>query len=186
MSMEYYVPISHLNDFLFCPKSVYYHNLYASYASLVYKDVPQILWTKAHATIDEKTYSTSKDFLCALSVYSQDLGVGGKIDIYNKTKKQLIERKKRIKKVYQWYVYQLRAQCVCLQAMGYEVESLCLYSMEDNKRYMIPLPSHDDTKDLKVLIQQYKEFDAQTSVFQPVKKKCTHCIYKDLCDACIV
>ena len=37
--------------------------------------------------------------------------------------------------------YQLYAQYFCLREMGYEVEKLKLYSLDDNKVYEIPLPN---------------------------------------------
>jgi len=57
--MENYIKLSTLNDFIFCPKSIYYHNLYYSYEKKLYQEETQIAWSIAHESIDNKTYSTS-------------------------------------------------------------------------------------------------------------------------------
>jgi len=43
---------------------------------------PQTQGKAAHATIDEKKYSSRKDEITSLSVYSNELGIIGKIDFY--------------------------------------------------------------------------------------------------------
>ena len=54
ITMESYIKLSTLNDFIFCPKSIYYHTLYDSYEKKLYQDEAQIAWTIAHETIDNK------------------------------------------------------------------------------------------------------------------------------------
>ena len=39
--MEDYVLISWINDFIFCPASIYYHNLYEDTDKIIYTDLPQ-------------------------------------------------------------------------------------------------------------------------------------------------
>jgi len=61
--MESYIKLSTLNDFIFCPKYIYYHNIYDSYYKKQYQEQAQILETIAHESIDNKSYSTRKDIL---------------------------------------------------------------------------------------------------------------------------
>gem|GEM_PF-2376169 len=42
ITMESYIKLSTLNDFIFCPKSIYYHTLYDSYEKKLYQDEAQI------------------------------------------------------------------------------------------------------------------------------------------------
>jgi CRISPR-associated exonuclease Cas4 len=52
--MESYITLSHLNDFIFCPRSIYYHQLYSIYDEQHYKQRAQIAGTTAHNSIDNK------------------------------------------------------------------------------------------------------------------------------------
>jgi len=61
--MESYIKLSTLNDFIFCPKSIYYHNLYDNYEKKLYQEEAQIAGTIAHEAVDNKTYSSRKDIL---------------------------------------------------------------------------------------------------------------------------
>jgi CRISPR-associated protein Cas4 len=61
--MENYIKLSTLNDFIFCPKSIYYHNLYDNYNKNLYQEEAQKSGTIAHESIDNQTYSTRKDIL---------------------------------------------------------------------------------------------------------------------------
>lgn len=88
-----YISISTLNDFIFCPYSIYLHNVYMGGDEELIHASPQVRGKIAHATIDEKRYSSKKDEITALSVYSDKLGVIGKIDLYKLKEKTLIERK---------------------------------------------------------------------------------------------
>ncbi len=137
----------------------------------------------AHASLDTKTYTTAKKVLQTIEVYSETYGLGGKIDIYDSAKKLLTERKKKIKVIYDGYIYQLYAQYHCLTEMGYEVKSMKLYSLDDNKSYSVALP-HDDPPrqlDFEQLIYELKTFDL-SAPFVANPNKCTHCIYSQLCD----
>ena len=64
--MEDLIIISNLNDFIFCPASIYFHKLYGSQDNLLYQSSAQINGTKAHETIDEKKYSTRKSAMMSL------------------------------------------------------------------------------------------------------------------------
>lgn len=139
--MHSYIRISTLNDFVFCPKSIYFHDLYQKYNRSTYQDTPQIEGTLAHEAIDLKKYSTAKKYIQSMAIYSHTYKIAGKIDIYNKETKTLVERKRKIKKVYDGHRYQLYAQYFCLIEMGYDVQNLQIYSLIDNISYPIPLPS---------------------------------------------
>lgn len=85
------IKISNLNDFVFCPVSIYFHNLYGDRASVTYQSSSQIEGSAAHKTVDENTYSTRKDILTGINIYSEKYNLVGKIDIYNQKTKTLIE-----------------------------------------------------------------------------------------------
>lgn len=183
--MESYMPISYLNDFIFCPRSIYFHQLFGRTNKRLYHSSDQIDGLTAHKTIDSKTYSTSKDLLQGLDVYSEKYNIGGKIDIYDSKKHRLIERKKKIKVIYDGYIFQIYAQYFCLIEMGYKVESLRLYSMDDNKSYPISLPGKDESlfHKFESLIDKMKSFSLEEP-FETNINKCTHCIYNTICDVC--
>lgn len=182
--MESYIQISHLNDFIFCPRSIYFHQLYGRVSSRLYHRTAQVRGLNAHKSIDTKTYTTSKSVLQGIEVYSEKYDLCGKIDIYDKNKRTLTERKKRIRTIYDGYIFQIYAQYFCLKETGYSVEFLKLYSMDDNKSYSVNLPENDieKFKAFELLIDRIREHDL-TFEFTPNVKKCEHCIYSSLCDA---
>jgi hypothetical protein len=45
--MDDYIIISNLNDFIFCPASIYFHNLYGSMDTFLYQGASQINGTDA-------------------------------------------------------------------------------------------------------------------------------------------
>ena len=71
--MDDYISIASLNDFIFCPYSIYLHNVYMEEDETLYKATPQIRGTIAHEGIDKKTGSTKKADIMSLSVYSDSL-----------------------------------------------------------------------------------------------------------------
>ena len=92
------------------------------------------------------------------------------------------ERKKLIKVIYDGYIFQLYAQCFALREMGYTVNKLALYSFDDNKTYVIPLPE-DDLEMLSKFestVNEIKAFSFDNFV-QTNIEKCIHCIYEPLC-----
>jgi len=180
--MEENIKISNLNDFIFCPRSIYFHNLYYNFEEKIFHDTYQQEGKRAHKNIDKKQYSTKKDILQSIDIYSEELGVIGKIDLYDKDKKQLIERKKRIKIIYEGYYLQLYAQYYCLIEMGYEVKELYFHSLSDNKRINIPLPTKENKERLKEIIKEIQNFSLDDKDFTQNPKKCQMCIYKELCD----
>ena len=132
--METPLNITALNDFIFCPISLYFHNMYDGVDRNLFQDIYQLNGTKAHEAVDEGKYSTSAAVLQGLEVYCDRYNLIGKIDIFNKNTGLLVERKKKIKVIYDGYIYQLYGQYFALQEMGYEVKQLALHSIDDNKR----------------------------------------------------
>ncbi len=68
--MESYIPISKINDFLYCPKSLYLHGMYEDFSEALFHNEPQTKGKINHKAIDKKTYSTAKRFLIGVYVYS--------------------------------------------------------------------------------------------------------------------
>lgn len=71
--MDDLIIISNLNDFIFCPASIYFHKLYGSEDTIMYQSKAQLDGTKAHEKIDNGTYSTRKNILMAIDVYSENM-----------------------------------------------------------------------------------------------------------------
>lgn len=115
--MEAYIRISSLREFVYCPKSIYYHDLYSKYDEKVFLEEPQNAGMLAHETIDEKRYSTAKKYIQSMSIYSDKYKLCGKIDIFNTETKNLVERKNKVEKIYDGYKYQLYAQYYCMLEM---------------------------------------------------------------------
>lgn len=180
--MENNIIISNLNDFIFCPRSIYFHNLYYSNSENLFHSSYQSKGKQAHKNIDEKKYSSKKNILQGIDIYSEELGVTGKIDIYDIDKKELIERKNKIKTLYEGYYLQLYAQYFCLIEMGYDVKKICFYSLSDNKKIKIDLPGLEEKNRLKDVINLMESFNIEDKNFKQNPIKCKMCIYKYLCD----
>ena len=157
--MEQYIQISKLNDFIFCPRSVYFHSIYENFNQKTYHRTPQTVGKIKHANIDKGSYSSAKKYLQGLPVYSDKYNLMGKIDIYNKKDKILIERKYKVKKIYDGYRYQLYAHYFCLQEMGYRIKKMFIHSLADNKRYKIALPKHKKIKEFEEVVNNIKKFN---------------------------
>lgn len=179
--MEGLIRISNINDYVFCPHSIYLHGIYESFHENVYKDNPQKAGTFAHLTIDAQKYSSSSQYLQAIPVYSASHGIMGKIDVYDKKKHSLIERKRLIKIIYPGYRYQLYAQYYCLLEMGYQVNALYLHSLSNNKRYSVPLPEGEEKDLFFATLEGLRNYQAGRTKFKVNKKKCQMCIYRQLC-----
>lgn len=87
-----YIHISTLNDFTFCPYSIYLHNVYMETDEMMFHAEPQMRGRVAHETIDHKTYSNRASEILSLPVYSEEYGLMGRIDRYKRKDKMLIER----------------------------------------------------------------------------------------------
>lgn len=181
--MDDLILISNLNDFLFCPVSIYFHALYGREDYILFQTKDQLNGTHAHKAVDEGNYSTKKDIITAMEVYSEKYGVVGKIDIYDTERAMLIERKKHVKVIYDGYIFQLYAQCYAMREMGYEVSTMRIHSMDDNKNYEITLPENDVhmKERFEKLIQNMREFEFFDFV-QTNAEKCLRCIYSDACN----
>ncbi len=142
---------------------------------------PQTKGKAAHEAIDEKKYSSRKDEITSLSVYSNELGVIGKIDLYKGKEKILIERKYQLNNIYQGQIYQLWAQYFCMKEMGYDIEKLAFYAISTNKIFPINIPTIENKKELQNFIIRFKQYDPKQNI-QINKNKCIHCIYCNLCD----
>ena len=85
MDTSDYILLSELNDFIFCPRSIYWHHIYGNIA---------------HKSIDSAKYSSRKNILQGIAIISHEFGIQGKIDLYDARTGILTERKRKINKVY--------------------------------------------------------------------------------------
>ncbi len=177
--MESYIQISKINDFTFCPASLYLHGMYEGFAESAYHEKPQVKGKLLHKAVDDKTYSSASRFMVGNEVYSQTYEIMGKIDIYDKETETLIERKTKIKHIYDGYRYQLYAQYFCLAEMGYPVRKLVLRSLEDNKNYEIPLPNAEEKRKFENVLNEIRTFDPKTLLSHRCPK-CESSIYGSL------
>lgn len=184
--MDDLILITELNDYIFCPASIYFHKLYGSMDRMIYQNSDQINGTAAHTTVDSSTFSTSKEILTGFDVYCEKYGLIGKIDIYDGKKKLLRERKKKVKQIYDGYIFQIYAQYYCMIEMGYEIKSLEIYSMDDHRHYEISLPEKDaDMKNkFENTIEGIRNFN-MGDFKQTNALKCERCIYEPSCDRSI-
>lgn len=179
--MEDYISISTLNDFIFCPYSIYLHNVYMDTDEGLYHAKPQTRGRIAHETVDKKTASNRKDDLLSLPVYSSRYRLMGKVDVYRRKEKLLIERKYQLKQIFQGQIYQLWAQYFCLQEMGYEVERIAFYETSTNKMIPVSLPDEKEVTQFAAFIESFRRFNPTDTI--PINpNKCRHCIYCNLCD----
>jgi CRISPR-associated protein Cas4 len=179
--MDDLIQISKINDFIFCPYSLFVHSIYEEFLQNVYHDLPQMRGKIAHENIEKGKYSDLKRYIQNLSVYSEKYGLVGKIDIYDKQEKALIERKYRIKQIYDGHIYQLWGEYFAMREVGYEVEKLFVHSLSDNKRYVVDLPNEEGEKKFVDLLDQMKSFDVSKQKITVNQKKCDNCIYRELC-----
>jgi len=179
--MENYIAISTLNDFVFCPYSIYLHNVYAAADEDLFHATPQTQGKASHQAIDAKRYSTRQNEIVGLSVFSNELGVIGKIDVYKGDEKLLIERKHQLNAIYKGQIYQIWAQYFCMVEMGYPVEKLSFYAISANKSHHVDIPSEGDKKELLGFIAKLKNYNPESEI--PINvNKCKHCVYCNLCD----
>lgn len=178
---ESFIKIYTLNDFIFCPYSIYLHNVYENTDESLYHAVPQTRGRIAHKSVDEKRASTHKDVLESISVSSIKYGIVGKIDVFKVKEKMLIERKYQLKQIFQGQLYQLWAQMLCLDEMGYKVEQLAFYETSTRKTILVEKPSTEDIMSFEEFLSTIRKFDPMAPLSQNLNK-CRHCIYCNLCD----
>jgi CRISPR-associated protein Cas4 len=142
---------------------------------------PQTHGKVAHTTIDEKKYSSRKDEITGLSVFCNELGIIGKIDIYKGKEKLLIERKYKLETIYQGQIYQLWAQYFCMVEMGYDIERLAFYAISTNKTFPVNIPTEENKTELANFILKFKQFNPEEPIITN-ENKCKHCVYCNLCD----
>ena len=180
--MDSYIQISKLNDYIFCPRSVYLHSIYESFDTDTYHSHYQTAGKIAHESIDSGAYSTLKKYRIGMPVYSNVHRLAGKIDIYDCDAKLLVERKKLVKKIFDGYRYQLYAQMICLEEMGYPVDALVIRSLDDNRRFPIVKPTTEQLKPFFDLIARMRDNSNPANWrLQTNLAKCAHCIYRPLC-----
>ena len=75
--MDDLIIISNLNDFIFCPASIYFHKLYGSEDKIMYQSKAQLDGTRAHEKIDNGTYSTRKKILISNDIRPGKIGKNG-------------------------------------------------------------------------------------------------------------
>lgn len=178
--MEYLLPITYLNDFIFCPYSIYLHQVFDNSVEEVYSSSPQQKGKSAHQAIDSNS-ATKKGILKGIYVHSTKLGVYGKIDTLQLKDKKLIESKFFIKTIYKGYLFQLHAQYFALTEMGYQVKEIGFFSIKDRQAIKISLPGDKEFLELQTHIKNIKEYDFNSEI-EINNNKCTHCIYCNLCD----
>lgn len=179
--MDNYISISTLNDFIFCPYSIYLHNVYMATDEGLYYASPQSRGRIAHDTVDNKTASNRKDDLLSFSIYSSKYRLMGKVDVYRRNEKMLIERKYQLKQIFLGQIYQLWAQYFCLLEMGYEVERMAFYEISTNKMIPVSLPDISGVAQFNAFIESFHQFNP-TDAININLNKCNHCIYCNLCD----
>ena len=180
-----YILLSELNDFIFCPRSIYWHHIYGRYDKSLYHTTDQTLGTLAHRAIDQKKYSSRKTILQGIPIISHEYGIQGKIDLYDTKTGILTERKRLVKKIYKGYEWQLYGQYFCLSEMGYIVTGLKIHSIADNKSYPIALPNYQEERDFRAMIERFRQYRLDGR-FTPNPSKCQRCIYSTLCDKSLV
>lgn len=156
--MESYIQISKINDFLYCPLSIYLHSIYENFNAATYHQHPQVAGKIKHASVENGTYTTANRFIAGMEIWSETYNLVGKIDVYDQQENALVERKTRITHIFDGYKYQLYAQYFCMTEMGYSVKRLFLHSLDDNKRYAIALPDAAEQEKFKNILQEMRVF----------------------------
>ncbi len=180
--METFLPISYLNDFIFCPYSLYLHQVFDNNVEELYSAAPQQVGTLHHTAIDHPPMSKKdSQTLKGIYVISKWLGIYGKIDTLHVTEKRLVESKFAITTLYKGYYYQVWAQYFALIEMGFEINTLSFFSIKDRKTYLINIPGESEYQELRQHIRTIARYDFEQE-FIPNPAKCQHCIYATLCD----
>lgn len=185
--MEQLITFSELNDFMFCPMSLYYHGMYKGRNETTYQTTDQTAGRAAHQTVDEARLAPTDKVLQGIMVYSERYRLCGKIDTFYLDRGELVERKKKIKQIFDGNIFQIYAQIFGLAEMGIEVKLASFYSLDDHRRYKIALP-WDDQETLtkfEAVIEAIYDFDP-SHFKQTNPAKCARCIYAPICDQEVV
>ncbi|MFZ1248804.1 MAG: type V CRISPR-associated protein Cas4 [Candidatus Saccharimonadales bacterium] len=177
--MEPFIAISTINDFLFCPRSLYMHQAAGDIAPTSYQAAPQVRGKAMHEAIDTGRYSHRKTVLQGTPIFSEKLQIQGKLDTFDTATGELIERKAHLTQVYEGYMWQLYAEYFCLREMGYDPTSLAFYSTQDNKKHPVRLPTEADKTQLKRIIQDMQTYNAEKLLAHHCPR-CNHNIYAPL------
>lgn len=176
-----YIPISTLNDFVFCPYSIYLHGIYSQIDDSLYHAAPQVQGSISHAATDSKTSSSRRDDILSLPVFSDELRITGKIDMFRKSEGHLIERKYQLKNIYRGQLYQIWGQYFCLKEMGYDVKRLSFYEISTKRGIPVSIPGKEEFNELKMVIEKYIQYKPDSKI-DTNNNKCAHCIYCPMCD----
>lgn len=181
------ISITNLNDFIFCPASIYFHMLYGETDNIQMQSTYQINGSAVHETIDNQSFTTATNVLQGLSVFSEKYGLFGKIDLFYRKSGVLVERKRQIKTIFDGYIFQLYAQYFGLREMGYDVKKLQLYSCVDNRKYDVELPENNEEMMIKFekVIADMQSFNI-ANFEQTNPEKCKNCIYEPACDRSMI
>ena len=180
--MDDYLTITQINDFIFCPRSILFHNfLTENYTPDGFREAPQITGLAAHKAVDSGAYSSRKDVLQGTMVYCSRYRLLGRIDTFDISSGKLCERKYSITAVYPGFRYQLYAQFYALTEMGFLVKEMLLYSSKDNQRYPIPIPTEKERKELENILLKIRNYSPD-SPLQINLNKCRNCNYREICD----
>ncbi len=167
---------------MFCPRSITYHDVFRNTGSTqLYHQKPQIVGQAAHKNIDEGRYSSRQDVLSGTFVYCEQFSLLGRIDVFDVSSGVLTERKYSVTAIYDGFRYQLYAQYLALQEMGYTVKAMRIHSKKDNKNYPVELPCKADLEEFIQVIDAMHNY-SPLDKHEPDIKRCTHCIYHALCD----
>ena len=180
--MEPILLISNLNDFVFCPYSIYLHQVYGALDGDLYYEKVQIDGKNSHESIDNATHDTNAHVLLGTSIYSNKYGLMGKIDMFDSKKMRLTERKNQIKQIYDGYLLQLYAQYFCLIEMGFEVKSMGFHSLKDNRPFPIDIPNVQQTHWFENYLDKIRAYDPSQALTKINPNKCKFCIYSALCE----
>lgn len=180
--MESMLTMTQLNDFMFCPRSLYYNGIYRnSLGTECYHQTPQKNGLAVHSAVDEGRYSTRKGVLQGSMVYCAKYNLIGRIDVFDTSTGILTERKNSITAVYPGFRYQLYAQYFALSEMEYEVKEMRLHSAKDNKTYDVDIPGPAEIEEFEDVLDRMAHWN-MNDVFSPNPKKCRACIYNALCE----
>jgi len=174
--------LSNINDFIFCPVSIYFHNLMEDADRMMSQSKSQIDGTYVHRAIEDGRYTSRKDVLQGIEVYCEKYDLIGKIDFFDAKRGVLTERKKKVSKLYDGQIFQTYGQYFALKEMGHNVNEIRVYSMDDNKNHRIIIPEEDPDMMSKFedTIRDMHTFNPENYI-QTNPCKCSNCIYEPMC-----